>query len=56
VIEGKTNLPVVKVDVGAIPYAFGIDPAAHVVYVANFNSNNVTVILLPAGKRGVARR
>jgi DNA-binding beta-propeller fold protein YncE len=50
VIDGKTTLPVVKVDVGSIPYAFGIDPAAHVVYVANFNSNNVTVI------RGVATR
>ena len=56
VIDGKSNVPVVKVDVGVIPYAFGIDPAAHTVYVANFSSNNVTVILLPAGKRGVARR
>jgi DNA-binding beta-propeller fold protein YncE len=44
------------VDVGAIPYAFGIDPGAHMVYVANFSSNNVTVTLLPAGKRGVATR
>jgi YVTN family beta-propeller protein len=50
VIDGKTNLPVVKVDVGAIPYAFGIDPAARSVYVANFSTNNVTVI------RGVATR
>jgi YVTN family beta-propeller protein len=42
VFDGKTNLPVAKVDVGTIPYAIGLD--AHVVYVANFSSNNVTVI------------
>jgi len=39
-----TNLPVNKVDVGMIPYAIGIDAQAQVVYVANFSSNNVTVI------------
>ena len=44
VIDGKTNLPVTKVDVGTIPYAIGIDAPAHLVYVANFSSNNVTVI------------
>jgi DNA-binding beta-propeller fold protein YncE len=50
VIDGKTNLPAMKVDVGSIPYAFGIDSSADMVYVANFSSNNVTVI------RGVATR
>jgi YVTN family beta-propeller protein len=42
VVDGKTNSAVTKVKVGTIPYAIGID--AHVVYVANFSSNNVTVI------------
>ncbi len=44
VFDGKTNLPVTKVDVGTIPYAIGIDLPAHLVYVANFSSNNVTVM------------
>ena len=42
VFDGKTNIPVTTVDVGTIPYAIGLD--AHVVYVANYSSNNVTVI------------
>jgi DNA-binding beta-propeller fold protein YncE len=42
VVDCKTNSAVTKVKVGTIPYAIGID--AHVVYVANFSSNNVTVI------------
>ncbi len=44
VIDAKTSLPVAKVDVGTIPYAIGIDAPAHLVYVANFSSNNVTVV------------
>jgi DNA-binding beta-propeller fold protein YncE len=30
--------------VGAIPYAIGLDAPAHMIYVANYSSNNVTVI------------
>jgi DNA-binding beta-propeller fold protein YncE len=44
VFDGKTNLPVNKVDVGAIPYAVGLDAPAQLVYVANYSSNNVTVV------------
>jgi DNA-binding beta-propeller fold protein YncE len=36
-----------KVDAGTIPFAFAIDPSAHLVYVTNFSSNNVTVIRGP---------
>jgi YVTN family beta-propeller protein len=42
VFDGKTNLPITTVDAGKIPYAIGLD--AHMVYVANFSSNDVTVI------------
>jgi DNA-binding beta-propeller fold protein YncE len=44
VIDGKTNRPVSKVEVGTIPYAIGLDAPARLVYVANYSSNNVTVI------------
>jgi DNA-binding beta-propeller fold protein YncE len=44
VVDSKTNLPIAKVDAGTIPYAMGVDAPAHVVYVANFSSNNVTVV------------
>jgi DNA-binding beta-propeller fold protein YncE len=44
VFDGKTNLPMTKVDVGTIPYSIGMDAPAHMMYVANYSSNNVTVI------------
>ena len=33
-----------KVKAGAIPYAMAVDAAANLVYVANFSSDNATVI------------
>ena len=48
VIDGKTNSPIMKVDAGTIPFAFAIDPSAHLVYVTNFSSNDVTVIRGPS--------
>jgi DNA-binding beta-propeller fold protein YncE len=47
VIDGKTNRPAVKVEAGTIPFAFGVDGPAHLIYVANFSSNNVTVMRGP---------
>jgi DNA-binding beta-propeller fold protein YncE len=38
------------VSTGTIPFAFAIDPSTDLIYVANYSSNNVTVI------RGVAAR
>jgi DNA-binding beta-propeller fold protein YncE len=44
IVDARTVRPIAKVDAGSIPYAFAVDPGTHTVYVANFSSNNVTVI------------
>ena len=44
VIDGKTNLPVSKVQVGTIPYAIGLDAPARLAYVTNYTSNDLTVV------------
>ena len=42
VIDGNTNLPAATVKVGTIPYALDVD--GPLLYVANFSSNDVTVV------------
>ena len=44
VLDGKTNTITTTVKAGTIPYAMAVDAAANQVYVANFSSDNATVI------------
>jgi DNA-binding beta-propeller fold protein YncE len=48
VVDGKTNAIITTVKAGSIPYAMAVDAAANQVYVANFSSDDTTVIYGPA--------
>ena len=50
VLNGTTNAIVGKVKTGKIPYALTADSSANKVYVANFYSDDATVITGPAAR------